>query len=138
LGVERRSRLPGRERRWSVAGREFVTNTLNLVTAAAFVAIGIVLVVVGVTGATPAPSTQAAIGTWLEDRLAVVVRLAEPVPDVVIGLVLVAVAVVAVVISGRRRPAEQDSSSSHNERESCHESPRDQEGVEEGQEKARR
>ena len=42
---------------------------------------------------------QAATGTWLQDRLTPFVQWLEPVPDVFIGLVLVAVAVAAVAIS---------------------------------------
>lgn len=103
LGAGGRKRLQGRERELRVAGRTVTVTTLDLVSAAMFAVMGLVLIGVGVTGTTLAPTTQAAVGFWLEGRLTPLVEWLEPVPDVVIGLVLVGVAVAAVALSGRRR-----------------------------------
>jgi cytochrome c-type biogenesis protein len=103
LGPKGRDQLRGKERRLRVAGRTLTVTTLDLVAASMFSAMGVALVVIGITGTTLAPTAQVAIGTWLQDRLAPLVGWLEPVPDVVIGFALVAVAAVAVAISGRRR-----------------------------------
>jgi hypothetical protein len=74
-----------------------------MLAAALFAVMGVVLAVVAVTGATLAPSFQEGVSRWVEERLSPVARIFDPVPDLVIGLALVAVAVGAVVASGRRR-----------------------------------
>ncbi len=111
FGATARDRLRGRERHIEVAGLTLTVTQLDLVAAAMFGLMGLALIAIGVTGATLAPTAQAATGTWLQDRLTPFVQWLEPVPDVVIGLVLVAVAVAAVAISGRRRNPETDNES---------------------------
>jgi hypothetical protein len=92
--------------------------TLDLFAAAMFSVMGLALIVIGITGTTLAPTAQVAIGAWLQDRLVPFVGWLEPVPDVIIGLTLLAFAVAAVAISGRRRkPTTDDESSSDR---NCH------------------
>ncbi|GMQ85846.1 MAG: hypothetical protein BMS9Abin07_1414 [Acidimicrobiia bacterium] len=119
FGAGARDRLRGRERHLRLAGRTLTVTTLDLVSTALFGLMGIALIGLGVTGATLAPTAQASVGTWLQDRLAPFVQWLEPIPDVLIGLVLVAVAVAAVAFSGRRRePTSENESETDG---SCHE-----------------
>jgi cytochrome c biogenesis protein CcdA len=121
LGLGERAAFRGREVAWSLWNKTFKTNTLNLLSSALFVIMGAVLIVVGVTGVTVAPTFQEGVGRWLENLLAPVVRLLEPVPDLVVGLVLVGLAVGAVAISGRRRHTGDDDIEEDQEERSCHE-----------------
>ena len=98
-----RPSFKGREIRWSLGSRTFTTNTLNLLASGLFIVMGAVLIVVGATGATIAPTFQAGIGTWIEDLVLPIVTFLEPIPDLVTGLVLVGIGESAVLISGRRR-----------------------------------
>ncbi|MCL1693425.1 MAG: cytochrome c biogenesis CcdA family protein [Actinomycetia bacterium] len=119
LGPKGRDQLRGKERRLRLAGRTLTVTTLDLVAASMFSAMGVALVVIGMTGTTLAPTAQVTIGTWLQDRLAPLVGWLDPVSDVVIGLALVGVAAAAVAISGRRRkPDTLDESASGGD---CHE-----------------
>lgn len=118
LGARGRDRLKGRERRLRLWGRTLTVTTLDLLAAAMFSVMGLALIVIGITGTTLAPTAQANIGVWLQDRLIPFVGWLEPVPDVIIGLTLIAFAAAAIAISGRRRkPATDDEPSSER---SCH------------------
>ncbi len=122
LGSKGRDQLRGKEREIHVGSRAFTVTTLDLVAAVMFSVMGVALIVIGVTGTTLAPTAQVAIGVWLQDRLVPLVGWLEPVPDVVIGLALVAIAAAAVAISGRRRtplPDTEDEEPSSDG--SCHE-----------------
>ena len=112
FGGRARDRLRGRDRHLRLAGRTLTVTTLDLVAAAMFGLMGLALIAIGVTGATLAPTAQAAVGTWFQDRLTPFVQWLEPIPDVAIGLVLVGVAVAAVAISGRRREPTTDNETS--------------------------
>jgi len=116
LGLGDRPTFRGREVQWSLAGRTFHTNSINLVAAGLFAVMAIVLIVVSLTGETLAPTFQAGIGVWIEDLLMPVVRWMEPLPDLVVGLALLGIAVGAVSISGRRRRIEENG-----EEGNCHE-----------------
>jgi len=116
LGLGDRPAFRGREVQWSLAGRTFTTNTINLVSAGLFAVMGIVLFVVSFTGESIAPTFQAGIGVWIEDLLMPVVRWMEPIPDLAVGMGLVGIAIAAVAISGRRRRVEQNETEG-----SCHE-----------------
>jgi len=102
-GARARDRLRGKERHLRVAGLSTTVTTLDLVAAAMFGLMGLALIILGISGTTLAPTAQVAVGSWFQDRLTPFVQWLEPIPDVVIGLVLVAAAVAAVAISGRRR-----------------------------------
>lgn len=116
-----RNFMRGRTVRWSVGGKTFVTNTLNLITSAVMGAMGTLLIVVGVTGATIAPTFQAGAGTWIEDHLEPVVDALAVVPDWVAGLFLVGIAALAIAISGRRRSPETEEPELVHTEGSCHE-----------------
>ncbi|HIE22253.1 MAG TPA: cytochrome c biogenesis protein CcdA [Acidimicrobiia bacterium] len=122
-----RFRWGGRERRLRLMGREVVITTLDLTAALVYALMGVALIGIGITGTTLAPTSQATVGTWIEDVLTPIVRWLGPVPDAVIGLALVAIAVAAVLISGRRRSAPPEVSDPIPEG-SCHD-PEDQEAA---------
>ncbi len=126
FGAKFRDKMQTKDRHIRFAGRTLGVTTLDLVAAGMFGLMGIALMVVGVTGATLAPTAQVAVGVWLQERLLPFVTWLEPVPDYVIGLVLVAIAVFAVVISGRRRRLDTDDE--HSLDRSCHD--QDQEAAE--------
>lgn len=101
------------ERRWMrprlvrirLRGRVLVTNTLNLGVAIAFVVMAAFVARLASTGEmTGGPGFQVAIGRRLEALLAAVERWAAPVPEPVLGVLLLALAAVFVVATLRRRP----------------------------------
>ncbi len=124
-GLSDRPLFRGRPVRWHLGGREFVTNTFDLLAAAMFSLMGIVLLGVAITGATVATDFQIGIATWLEDRLEPVIAFLEPVPELIIGAALVAIGIGAAAASGRSRRASTDhtrrNDSDQNEKESVQE-----------------
>lgn len=102
---------------WGLGTRRFTTTVAGMVTAAMFTVMAAILAVVAATGSSLASPLQARIGTGLEDTLAPVLDRLAWLPDPVVGLVLVAVAVGAVVWSARRRPHQ----ASEPLERSCHE-----------------
>jgi len=112
FGAGLRNRMQGGERHLRIAGRVMSITTLNLVSASMFGILGVALIGFGITGATLAPTFQVSAGVWLQERLLPFVAWLEPIPDVVIGLILIAIAIAAIAISGRRRrTATQDTTS---------------------------
>ncbi len=103
-----RPRLRGRTVRWSIGGFSFVTNTFDLVAGAMFSIMGVVLLAVAATGATVATEFQAGLSEWLQETAQPLVAWLEPVPDVIVGLALVAIGVTLAALSGRRRRAAGD------------------------------
>lgn len=100
----------------------WVTNTVNLAVAAVFAGMGAMVLWLAVSGETSsAPGAQLAIGralarlfSWLEDVLA-------PVPEPVLGLVLLALAAVFVVagLRDRHRPERSGHEHAHTA-DACH------------------
>jgi cytochrome c biogenesis protein CcdA len=115
LGWGSRPRLRGRTVRWSLAGRSFVTNSFDVVAAGMFALMGIVLIIVGATGATVATQLQTDLSLWLSDRLQPIVAWLEPIPDAVTGLVLVGFGIGAAVVSGRVRASRTNQTRSEND-----------------------
>ncbi len=115
----------GKQISWTFAGRTFATNNLNLLAGGMFAVMGTAMITIGVTGVEVAPTFQAGVGRWLEDRLSPVVRWLDPVPDAIVGLSLVGLALIAMTISGRRRPVEVEDEEGAN----CHETERKTEGT---------
>lgn len=107
----------GRQIRWSLLGRTFTTNSVSAYAGLAMGLMGIALLVISATGATIAPTIQVGIGTWIENRLRPLVTWLNPVPDWLIAVALVLIAVGALAISGRRRPP---SGQSVDEERNCH------------------
>lgn len=119
--------LRGREVSWSLWGRGFRTNTINLVAAGALGIMGIGLIVVAVTGASLTSSAQVGFANWLEDRLLPVVEWLAPIPDWLVAIGLVAFAIAAVSISGRRRePLSSSTDEDAEEERVCHGQPNEE------------
>jgi len=120
--LARSGRLESRPVSWKLGSRTFTTTRLSLWAAALFALMGVVLLGVAATGATLAPTFQRGLAAWLESTLTPVVRFFDPVPDFVMGLALLGLAVGAVVLSSRRHtaePSETDHRRQTNET-SCH------------------
>ena len=103
-GLRQSRRIRGRDIHWSLWGRRFHTNTLNLIAAGAMGAMGLLFIFLAVTGASLVSETQAGVAGWIEDLLKPVVDFLAPIPNWLGALALVGLAVGAVVLSGRKRP----------------------------------
>ncbi|MBT8247036.1 MAG: hypothetical protein KJN73_04425, partial [Acidimicrobiia bacterium] len=107
-GLSDRPRFRGRPVRWHLGSWRFVTNTFDLIAAAMFSLMGAVLLWVAITGATVATDFQISIATWLEEQLEPIVAFLEPVPDLIIGAVLIAIGIGAAATSSRSRGKSED------------------------------
>lgn len=87
---------------WKIGSRRFTISLLEVITAAMFGLMGAILLVVALTGSSLAPTFQASLGTRIEDALSPLLDRLAWIPDPVIGLGLIAVAVGAVMLSSRR------------------------------------
>lgn len=87
---------------WKIGSRLFTISLLEVITAAMFGLMGAILLVVALTGSSLAPTFQASLGTRIEDALSPLLDRLAWIPDPVIGLGLIAVAVGAVMLSSRR------------------------------------
>jgi cytochrome c-type biogenesis protein len=96
--------LRGRPVTYRLAGRPIHTTTLDLGVAGMFAAMGAVLLFVAATGASIAPTFQVGVGQAITSRLQRLVALLDPIPDVVIGIVLIGIAAGALAMSARHRP----------------------------------
>lgn len=112
----------GRSVTWRLGSRQFRTTSTALVAAVMFALMGVVLVLAGITGATLAPKFQSALGDRIERTLAPVIDGLDWIPDPVIGIALVGVAVAAVMLSARRRhAAAEDAAAIDSNEGNCHE-----------------
>ncbi len=116
-GLGDRPLFRGRPVRWHLGGWSFVSNTFDLVAAAMFSLMGVVLLVVAITGATVATDFQIGVASWLEEQLEPIVAFLEPVPDLIMGLVLVAIGVGAATASGRNRRKSRDHERNDNDQD---------------------
>lgn len=92
LGPRDRSRLAARPIRLRVAGRTLITNTVNLAVAVAFAGMGLfVIYLAGSEKMTTGPGFQVTIGRWLGQQFEQVTRWLAPVPEPVLGLVVLAI-----------------------------------------------
>jgi cytochrome c biogenesis protein CcdA len=97
LRLAEKSWIRARPVRLRVAGRTVVTSTVNIVVAAAFAVMGgFVIYLAGTAQMTGGPGFQAAIGRWLGERFTQVQAWLSPVPEPVLGLLVLAVAAVFV------------------------------------------
>lgn len=117
-------RLRLHQRRWGrarpvrlrVGSRTLVTNTVNLAVAVAFAVMGVfVMYLAGAGKMTRGPGFQAAIGRWLAHVFARIDAWVKPIPEPILGLVVLAIAMVFIVAtladrrrSGNRAPAPSD------------------------------
>ncbi|HSQ37638.1 MAG TPA: cytochrome c biogenesis CcdA family protein [Acidimicrobiia bacterium] len=122
-GLRQSRRIRGRDIRWSLFGRKFRTNTINLVAAVVMGAMGLGFILLAVTGASLVSEAQTGAAAWIEDRLKPVVDLLAPIPDWLGALFLVAIAVGAVAISGRKRPQAKHEEGSSDDNEDQAEQP---------------
>ena len=107
------------ERRWlrakpvrlRLAGRTLVTNTVNVAVAVAFAAMGVFVMYLANSGQmTGGPGFQVAIGRFLDRLFGRIVNWTSPVPEALLGVVVIALAAVFVVATlrgGRRRRPDQ-------------------------------
>lgn len=106
-GLRQSRRIRGKDIHWSLWGRRFHTNTLNLVAAAAMGAMGLLFILLAVSGASLVSEAQTGAAAWIEGLLNPVVNFLAPIPNWLGALILIAFAVGAVALSGRKRPETQ-------------------------------
>jgi type II secretory pathway pseudopilin PulG len=83
-----------------------------------FLVMAVVLAVVAVTGSSLAPNFTASLGTGIESVLTPLLDSLAWIPDPVIGVLLIAVAVAAIALSTRRRKV--DLENEQQDERSCH------------------
>jgi cytochrome c biogenesis protein CcdA len=103
---------------WGFGDRRFSTTVAGLVTAVMFAVMATISVIVAVTGSSLSSPLQTQIGNSIEDLFLPALDRLSWIPDPVIGLLLLALAVGAVLLSGRRR---RPSPSSEASERTCHE-----------------
>ena len=110
------------ERRWMrarpvrvrVAGRVLVTNTVNVAVALAFAVMGgFVLYLANTAQMTGGPGFQVAVGSWLERVFTRIEQWSDPVPEPVLGLVVLALAAGFVVATLRDRGVRPSTTDAH-------------------------
>ena len=113
-----------------VAGRVLATNTVNLVVAAAFAVMGVFVIYLANTGQmTGGPGFQVTMGQGLERFFTRIETWTDPVPEPVLGLVVLALAAVFVVATLRDRsssPGEDVTRDQDRAAHDCHDSARDE------------
>ena len=106
-----------------VAGKILATNTVNLVVAAAFALMGVFVIYLANTGQmTGGPGFQVAMGEGLERGFTRIETWSDPVPEPVLGLVVLALAAVFVVatLRDRHRGPSKDANSQDHAADGCH------------------
>jgi cytochrome c biogenesis protein CcdA len=101
-----------------VGGRTLVTNTVNIAVAVAFAVMGgFVIYLAGSDTMTTGPGFQASIGRWLSQRFEQAQQWLAPVPEVVLGLAVLAIAGVFVwaTLTDRHRDPEPHCADDHEE-----------------------
>lgn len=96
------------------------TTTAGLASSIMFFVMAVVLAVVAFTGESLTPRFTTGVGARIEDLLTPVIDSLTWIPDPIIGVFLVAIAVAAVSMSGRARNHETDEQQT-DEHRSCHE-----------------
>ncbi len=91
-----------------MAGRRIETNTVNLLVALMFGAMGVMVEVLAANGNTTAtPRFQLAIGEWLSGVFGRINELLRPVPEPILGLGLLTIATLLVVTTLRGRKGDR-------------------------------
>jgi hypothetical protein len=100
--------------RLRVAGKTIATNTMNLLVAAAFALMGVMVLILAVNGNTTAtPSFQRAIGHWLTRVFGSINSALKPIPEPILGLALLGLAVLFIVLSVRGERAGGEGGTAH-------------------------
>lgn len=123
--------LKARPVRLRVAGRELVTNTVNVVVAIAFAVMGVlVLLLAGSGEMTRGPDAQVAIGRGLDRAAGRLLDVTDEVPEPLLGLVVLALAAlfVTATLRDRQRPepvidSDESDDTSDGAPPSCHHTP---------------
>jgi cytochrome c biogenesis protein CcdA len=122
LRLGERRPFQSRTVRLRVAGRTMITNTVNVVIAAVFAAMGGLVLYLAAAGnpmATGGPPL--AVGRWLTAFFTGILAFLDPVPDLVLGLVLLSLAagVVTFALRGGREvsPSAEQGGSCHGHNE---------------------
>jgi cytochrome c biogenesis protein CcdA len=85
--------LKARQIRLHLPGHTLVTNTVNIAVAVAFAVMGaFVIYLAGAEKMTTGPGFQAAVGRWLGQRFEQIQQWLAPVPEPVLGLLVLAIA----------------------------------------------
>ena len=113
-----RVQLGSRQVSFGVGPVRVATTTAGLAAAAMFLVMAVVLAVVAVTGSSLAPNFTASLGTGIESVLTPLLDSLAWIPDPVIGVLLIAVAVAAIALSTRRRKV--DLENEQQDERSCH------------------
>jgi cytochrome c-type biogenesis protein len=103
---------------FNVGSLRVATTTAGLAAAAMFLVMAVVLAVVAVTGSSLAPAFGASLGTGIEGFLTPLLDGLAWIPDPVIGVFLIAIAVAAIALSTRRRNRRLENEEP--EERSCH------------------
>ena len=96
------------------------TTMAGLAASAMFLVMAVVLAVVALTGSSLAPSFTSSLGNAIEGAFASLLDKVSWIPDPVIGLFLVAIAVAAILLSSRRRRGEGENEHNEHGDRSCH------------------
>ena len=121
--------LKARPVRLRVAGRQLVTNTVNIVVAVAFAVMGVlVLLLAGSGEMTRGAEAQVAVGRALDRAAGRLLDVTDGVPEPLLGLVVLALAAlfVTATLRDRHRPAplfDGDGDESGDAPPSCHHTP---------------
>ena len=100
--------------RLRVAGRTLGTNTLNIAVAVAFALMGAAVLALGISGnETIAAPMQLAVGRWLSDVFERAIAFLDPIPEPVLGLGLLALALSVFIVAFRGRRVPQHEGVSH-------------------------
>jgi cytochrome c biogenesis protein CcdA len=106
LRLREKSWLQARPVRLRAFGYTAVTNTVNVAVAVAFAIMGgFVIYLAGASTMTTGPPFQAAIGRWLSGRVEQLQRWVAPLPEPVLGLLVIGIAAIFVwaTLADRRR-----------------------------------
>jgi cytochrome c-type biogenesis protein len=88
--------------RFRIAGQAIATNTMNLLVSAAFALMGVMVLILAVNGNTTAtPGFQRAFGRWLASVFGSLNSALKPIPEPILGLALLGLAVIFIVLSVR-------------------------------------
>lgn len=117
LGADR-VQFGSRQVSFSIGRLSVATTRAGVAAAAMFLVMAVVLAVVAITGESLAPTFSAGLGAGIEGALTPLIDSLAWIPDPVMGVLLIAIAVSAVALSSRRRHG--DIENQEPDERSCH------------------